>query len=330
MKRIKKLLSMVLGVVMMLTMLSSTVSAAKTDYISAETLDWEDGDCKDVKIDMMEITNVVSTSVKPIEHPIENYNTYFKYFLVDSSTVITSLADEHKFYVDKLEYKAGKYNNIKTYKQDKEHFVADEEMEDYTYYSKGSYIKLDEPGEYLVYGLCYGNEDVGSLAYIKIAPRGTAKPIEPAVKTAVFSSMKMKINGDDVAAEAYNIDGNNYFKIRALAYLLRFSITNGTFSPKRFNVTWDEDKKAINLISNEEYKNDGGDAGFWADPHTYKATECTSAIYKDGKPIQLEAYTIKGNNYFKVRDIAKAFNIGVDWDAQTKTMCLDVNKDYVE
>lgn len=54
----------------------------------------------------------------------------------------------------------------------------------------------------------------------------------------------------------------------------------------------------------------------------------TSKIYIDGKEVKLTAYTIGENNYFKLRDIAKAFNIGVTWDGTTKTIGIDANIGY--
>ena len=55
-----------------------------------------------------------------------------------------------------------------------------------------------------------------------------------------------------------------------------------------------------------------------------------SKIYKDGAEVSLTAYTIEGNNYFKLRDIAKAFDIGVTWDGATNTVGIDTSVGYVE
>ncbi|MGO4373315.1 hypothetical protein AB4Z21_21620 [Paenibacillus sp. MCAF20] len=44
----------------------------------------------------------------------------------------------------------------------------------------------------------------------------------------------------------------------------------------------------------------------------------------------LKAYNIGGNNYFKLRDIAKVFNIGVTWDASTSTIGIDTSLAYTE
>ena len=60
-----------------------------------------------------------------------------------------------------------------------------------------------------------------------------------------------------------------------------------------------------------------------------KATLCTSEIFKDGTLMNLTAYNIGGNNYFKLRDIGQAFNIGVTFDSKTNTITIDTNADYV-
>lgn len=39
---------------------------------------------------------------------------------------------------------------------------------------------------------------------------------------------------------------------------------------------------------------------------------------------------IGGNNFFKLRDLCKAFNIGVTWDGATKTLGIDTALPYTE
>lgn len=45
-------------------------------------------------------------------------------------------------------------------------------------------------------------------------------------------------------------------------------------------------------------------------------------FYLDGRRIPLEAYTINGNNYVKLRDIAQAVGFGVTYDAATNTVTI--------
>ncbi|MEG1720835.1 MAG: hypothetical protein RR281_03925, partial [Pseudoflavonifractor sp.] len=90
------------------------------------------------------------------------------------------------------------------------------------------------------------------------------------------------------------IGQNNYVKLRDLAYLV-----NG--KGKNFEVKWDDGKKAINLKSHTAYTPVAGDMAPAAGG-TQTATRSGSALYVDGLGRSLTAYTINGNNYFKLRD----------------------------
>jgi len=139
---------------------------------------------------------------------------------------------------------------------------------------------------------------------------------------AVPTTSNVLVNGISISFEAYTINGNNYFKLRDLAQAV-----NNT--EKNFDVTWDGLKNAINLISNKPYSSVGGELAK-GDGTAKIAIPTSSKIYKDGKEIALTAYTINGNNYFKLRDIAKAFDIGVTWDSATNTVSIDTSIGYVE
>lgn len=142
------------------------------------------------------------------------------------------------------------------------------------------------------------------------------------VITANPTSSKVLVNGKAVTFEAYTINGNNYFKLRDIAQAV-----NKT--EKNFEVKWDSKNNAIKLISNTPYTPVGGELAK-GDGKAKVANPTTSKIYKDGKEISLTAYTINGNNYFKLRDIAKAFNIGVFWDGKTNTITIDTSRDYID
>ena len=122
--------------------------------------------------------------------------------------------------------------------------------------------------------------------------------------------------------DTYNINDNNYFKLRDLAQTLR-----GT--EKQFEVTWDGERNAINLISGAPYTTAGGEmvpgdgAGKTARPNA-------SAIYLDGNPVTLGAYTINDNNYFKLRDIGKLFDFDVSWDGVNRIITIDTSRGYTE
>lgn len=189
------------------------------------------------------------------------------------------------------------------------------------YYSPGCIVTLIEPGDYYV---IFRLEAVAGSAEAIIRVAGavaeiTIKPEETV--TALVTSSKVLVDGKDILFDAYNINGNNYFKLRDLA-----TVVNGT--AKQFGVTWDGEKKAINLVTGESYMEVGGELAK-GDGEDKTRILNTAKIYKDGEGIQLVAYNINGNNYFKLRDVAETFNIGVTWDEKTKTVGMDTSTDYI-
>ena len=102
-------------------------------------------------------------------------------------------------------------------------------------------------------------------------------------------------------------------------------ILNG--SEKQFEVTWNSEAKAIELVSNTPYTEVGGELAA-GDGEEKEAALNSSTIYKDEVEVELLAYTINDNNYFKLRDVAEAFDIGVTWDGLTKTVGIDTSIGY--
>ena len=135
------------------------------------------------------------------------------------------------------------------------------------------------------------------------------------------TSSKVLVNGTSVAFDAYEINGNNYFKLRDLA-----AAVNGT--GKNFQVSWDDSRKAINLLAGQSYTAQGGEL-VKGDGKAKTATPNASMIYLDGNEIKATAYTIGGNNYFKLRDVAKVFDMGVTYDPATKNIGINTNSSYV-
>jgi len=139
---------------------------------------------------------------------------------------------------------------------------------------------------------------------------------------AVPTSSKVVVNGSIIPFDAYNINGSNYFKLRDLAYAV-----NG--SAKQFGVAYDSSQNSILLISNSSYTAVGGELAS-GNGLTTSAELTTSPIYKDGAQVSLGAYNINGNNYFKLRDLAKAFDIGVSWNAANNTVEIITANSYTE
>jgi len=184
------------------------------------------------------------------------------------------------------------------------------------------------------YGVCYMN-GAYEYSYVITATETAPAPAKPEkaetpaapvvlekVANAVPTNSKVVVNGASVAFDAYNINGNNYFKLRDVAKVV-------LGSEKQFAVTWDGEKSSINLVSGQPYETVGGELAK-GDGKTKTATLNTSKIYKDGAEVALGAYTINGNNYFKLRDLGKEFNFGIGWDGANNCITINTAADYTE
>ena len=148
------------------------------------------------------------------------------------------------------------------------------------------------------------------------------KPTIEATASASPSSAKVTVNGKQVTFDAYSINDNNYFKLRDIAKVL-----SGT--EKQFEVTWNGESKSIELKPNTAYTAVGGEL---VTGKTTKQTAKLSSdtVYMNSSAASLTAYTINGNNYFKLRDLGKLLNFGVGWDNTTRTISIDTNASYTE
>lgn len=159
--------------------------------------------------------------------------------------------------------------------------------------------------------------------FYKENPQGTtpvSTPEKAQSTNAAPTQSTVLVNGKSISFDAYSINDNNYFKLRDLAQAL-----SGT--GKQFEVTWDGEKQAINLISNKPYTAVGGELAK-GDGTRKTAQPSTSAIFLDGQAVQLTAYTINGNNYFKLRDIGATFDFSVAWDGTKNTIAIDTASGY--
>ena len=142
----------------------------------------------------------------------------------------------------------------------------------------------------------------------------SAVPVYAGVPATPTAS-KVLVNGKSKAFEAYNIGGNNYFKLRDIAYVL-----NGTEAA--FSVGWDGTANSIALEKGEAYAPTGSEMKVSGTKDIKDAVESKSTILIDGQKAALKAYTIKGNNYFKLRDLGNALGFNIGWDNASQTISI--------
>ena len=137
---------------------------------------------------------------------------------------------------------------------------------------------------------------------------------------AAPTGMRVTLDGNPISLEAYEIGGNNYVKLRDIAMLL-----NGT--DKQFAVGYDSKTKAISLRTNESYTPIGGERKA-PGSQTKLAAPTTSVVLLDGKALDLTAYEIGGNNFFKLRDLGQALDFGVKWNSGASTVEITSRRGY--
>lgn len=139
--------------------------------------------------------------------------------------------------------------------------------------------------------------------------------------TAKPTASKILVDGKSIELDVYEINGSNYFKLRDLAYIVKDS-------PKAFEVEWNSSLQAIMLTPGTKYTVVGGEMSKGSNEEVLAVLNTSTIII--GLPRAIDSYTIDNNNYFKLRDIAKEFNIGITWDGTTNTIGIDTSIDYKE
>lgn len=132
--------------------------------------------------------------------------------------------------------------------------------------------------------------------------------------TAYPATMTVMLDGKQVKPVGYNINGNNYYKLRDIALIL-----NGTTA--QFGVSWDKSTRSMNLTPGSNYEAVGGELG--AIP-TKNATAQTSneTVLINGIKASLTAYNVDGYNYFKLVDLGDALGFDVGYESKTRTVLI--------
>ncbi len=125
----------------------------------------------------------------------------------------------------------------------------------------------------------------------------------------------------EVKVVAFNINGNNYFKLRDLAMILKDT-------GKKFGIGWDDKEKKIDLKPGENYTSVGGELILRKTNNDKKAIPTNDTLYLDGEKVTFTTYKIDGNNYFKLRDIGQLIDFYVGWDEDTRIISIDTSLTY--
>lgn len=137
-----------------------------------------------------------------------------------------------------------------------------------------------------------------------------------AAPEVVPSGQALSVNGEAIECEKYNIDGENYFKLRDLAWLLR-----GTLA--RFSVDYDFPTNTVTVLTGEAYAPLGTELDLSGGDMSETAVPTKQTIVVDGAELSgLRVYNIGGANYFRLRDLGDCLGFAVDYDEGSRTVLV--------
>ena len=148
----------------------------------------------------------------------------------------------------------------------------------------------------------------------------TATPVVAKGKTYTAKQIEQTItlNGKKVDFAAYNIEGNNYFKLRDLAAAMY-----GT--EKSFNVGYNREKDSVEITSLTPYTTGNIGLSKYTKKGNQTATNSPQSIYLDDERVTLQAYSVLDYNYCKLRDVAELLDFAVDWNPNMKKSLMKMN-----
>ncbi|MCL1974903.1 MAG: CAP domain-containing protein [Firmicutes bacterium] len=150
-----------------------------------------------------------------------------------------------------------------------------------------------------------------------ISPLALTKPIN-----AIPTDSQIYLAEKQIHLAAYNIAGNNYFKLRDLAYAL-----SGT--AKSVAVDWDVADSAIYLTNGLPYLPLGEEMAGRENNDCLEALPANFKIYLNMQEIAVSSFIIGGNSYFRLRDLGTALDFGVSWDNELRCIRLEPDQPYI-
>lgn len=149
----------------------------------------------------------------------------------------------------------------------------------------------------------------------------TSLPVAGAASTVPATPTRTKgqsvyVDTTHVYPTGYNIKDNNYFKLRDIGQLVGFG------------VEWDEATRTVVITSDRTTPVLTGLLDMAQTGSTAKLSP--QRITVDGEEVSLTSYLIRGNNYIKLRDIAKEIHFGVEYDMASKKVTIDPDGVYID
>lgn len=150
------------------------------------------------------------------------------------------------------------------------------------------------------------------LVVVKLTGAGSSAVVQSVAYNAKPSVTKIITGSEVTRVNAYNIGGNNFYRIRDL----QFVCASTDFA---FTAEWNAEKKAVELKTAASNGNDSISAETLQPKN---AVPSSATIYKDGEQLKLTAYNIDGYTYFKLRDVGSLFGFEPIWNQSDSSITL--------
>lgn len=173
------------------------------------------------------------------------------------------------------------------------------------------------------------SSDFGGLIAYDVVGGPSSGTTQPAQKLADAREQKIIINGNTsftfYAFGLKDAKGNytNYVSVRDLAWAMSGAL--GLGEDGMFDVSWDGEAKAINLVTGKRYANSTGNEGKRMFTGSQPYNQDPVKILVNGQQVQMELINIGGGNtYYKLRDLGSALGIfDVGWDGAAGAVTIN-------
>lgn len=125
-----------------------------------------------------------------------------------------------------------------------------------------------------------------------------------------------KVNSKISNVVAYDIKGENYYRIRDIASILKD--TN-----KKFDTIYENEKNEICLVTDKNYTEEDKLVIY---DEVAEAIDSASKLNYNEKVVELKAYNIKGYNYYSIEEIAELMDFHISFD--TNNVNIYTNKPF--
>lgn len=129
---------------------------------------------------------------------------------------------------------------------------------------------------------------------------------------------QFKVNGSTSNVVTYNINGENYCRIRDIAFALK-----GT--NKKFDIEYNNLKNEINLVTGRNYKSEDD---FVIYENFDMANDFQGSLLLNNELRNVKSYNIKGYNYYDVEDIAEILDFSISYENVSKSVIINTGSSY--